>query len=126
MLQIKKLRPANIKWNSPQAEVMFGRDHSSNIYKKYGPKGPNAYQLKLYQFSDSGNLDTLSGAEKSKYQNIERPKKEEALNNETTKKIEKIVDDLPNLNDRQKNNIKMRTSVLDCHDDTEWDNKAKT
>ena len=122
----QKLRPANIKWNSPQAEVMFGRDHSSNIYKKYGPKGPNAYQLKLYQFSDSGNLDTLSGAEKSKYQNMERPKKEEALNNETTKKIEKMVDDLPNLNDRQKNNIKMRTSVLDCNDDNEWDNKAKT
>ena len=120
-----KLRPANINWSSPQAEVMFGKEHQSNIYKQYGSKGPNAYQLKLYQFADSGNRDTLSGVEKSSYQNIERPKKEEKLNDEDSKKIEKIINDIPNLNDRQKLQIKNKTSVLDCNNDKEWNNKTK-
>ena len=120
-----KLRPANINWSSPQAEVMFGKEHQSNIYKQYGSKGPNAYQLKLYQFADSGNRDTLSGVEKSSYQNIERPKKEEKLNDEDSKKIEKFINDIPNLNDRQKLQIKNKTSVLDCNNDKEWNNKTK-
>ena len=121
-----KLRPANLIWNSPQAEVMFGKEHSSNIYKNYGSKGPNSYQLKLYQFSDSGNRDTLSGVEKPPYKITERTKKEEKVNDELSRKIEKMVNDLPNLNDRQKLEIKMKTSVLDCPNDTDLNNKAKT
>ena len=122
----QKLRPANIKWNSPQAEVMFGRDHSSDIYRRYGPKGPNAHQLKLYQYADSGNVDTLNGIEKHKYQSVGRKNHDEILNNETSKKIEKMVEDIPNLSDRKKYEIKMRTSVLDCNNDNEWDYKSKT
>ena len=121
-----KLRPANLNWNSPQAEVMFGKEHESNIYKNYGRKGPNSYQLKLYQFADSGNRDTLSGVEKAPYKSVERPKKVEKVNDELSKNIEKMVNDLPNLNDRQKLQIKMKTSVLDCPNDNELDNKAKT
>ena len=120
-----KLRPANINWSSPQAEVMFGKEHQSNIYKKYGTKGPNAYQLKLYQYADSGNRDTLSGEKKTSYQNKERPKKEEKLNDEGLKKIEEMVNDIPNLNDRQKLQIRNKTSVLDCNNDKDWNNKAK-
>ena len=121
-----KLRPANVKWNSPQAEVMFGRDHSSDIYRRYGPKGPNAYQLKLYQFADSGGIDTLNGIEKHNYQSVGRKNNDEIVNNETSKKIEKIVEEIPNLSDRKKLEIRMKTSVLDCNDDNEWDYKSKT
>lgn len=122
----QKLRPIDIQWNSPEAEVMFGRDHSSDIYRKYGKKGPNAYQLKLYNFADSGNMDTLSGIEKPKYQYKERFKSEEKINNETKNTIRKMVDEIPNINDRQKLELKMKTSVLDCKNDNEWNNKAKT
>ena len=120
-----KLRPANIKWNTPQAEVMFGRDHSCDIYKKYGPNGPNAYQLKLYQFADSGNIDTINGVERHHYQSVGKHI-DDKLNNETSKKIEKMVEEIPNLNDRKRLEIKMNTSVLDCRNDNEWDYKSKT
>jgi hypothetical protein len=121
-----KLRPANISWNSPKAEVMFGRDHSHDIYQIYGPRGPNAYQLKCYQFADSGNLDTLSGMEKTNYHSTERPKKDREINDENSQKIGAIVNNLPNLNEGQKLKVKNKISVMDCATDDEWDSKAKT
>ena len=122
----KNLSPANIRWSSPQAEIMFGTQHSRSMYKNFGPKGPNSYQIKLYQFADSENIDTLSGVEKPKYENMKRPKKDEAINDETTKKIIDMVNNLQNLNERQKLEIKMKTSVLDCKNDNDWENKVKT
>ena len=121
----RNLSPANIKWSSPQAEIMFGTHHSKSIYDKFGSKGPNSYQIKLYQCSDSGNFDTLSGVQKPLYYNMKRPKKEEAINDETTEKIRELVNNLQNLNERQKQEIKMKTSVLDCKDDNDWENKLK-
>ena len=121
-----KLRPAKLEWNNPKAEVMFGKEHSKDIYDLYGPKGPNSYQLKLYQFFDSGNVDTLSGVEKNKYRSLERPKKEVKINNESSEKIEEMVSNLPNLNDGQKLTVKMKMSVMDFKNDKELDSKAKT
>lgn len=124
--KVTKLRPADLNWNSPKAEVMFGSGHESDIYKTYGKKGPNSYQLKLYQFSDSGNRDTLSGEPKTPYLYMKRPKKDEIVNDEVSRNIEKMVNNIPNLNDRQKLEIKQKTSVLDCKSDDEWNNKSKT
>ena len=56
---------------------------------------------------------------------MKRPKKEEAINDETTEKIRELVNNLQNLNERQKQEIKMKTSVLDCKDDNDWENKLK-
>ena len=120
-----KLSPADIEWSSPKAEVLFGKDHSIDIYKRFGPKGPTAYQLQLYQFADSENMDTLSGLSKMKFENMERPKKEEKINEEISKKIEKIVGDLENINEGKKIEIKMRTSILDFKDENELNNKGK-
>ena len=36
-----------------------------------------------------------------------------------------MVNDIPNLNDRQKLQIRNKTSVLDCNNDKDWNNKAK-
>ena len=121
-----KLRPANIAWDSPKAEVMFGKDHSHDIYQIYGPRGPNAYQLKCYQYADSGNLDTLSGMEKSNYHSADKPKKDKYTNDENMEKIDNIVKKLPNLNEGQKLKVKNKLSVMDCATDDEWDSKAKT
>ena len=115
----------NITWNSPEAEVMFGKNYTDSIYQKYGPK-PTAYQRKMNQLADSQGIDTLSGYDKSHVYNYQKPEREVQVNDETSKKIEKMVDDIPNLNEGQKYGIKMKTSVLDFTDNNQWDNKAKT
>ena len=114
----------NITWNSPEAEVMFGKNYTDSIYQKYGPK-PTAYQRKMNQLADSQGIDTLSGYDKSHVYNYQKPEREVQVNDETSKKIEKLVDDIPNLNEGQKYGIKMKTSVLDFTDNNQWDNKAK-
>jgi hypothetical protein len=120
-----KWEQTNITWNSPEAEVMFGKNYTDSIYQKYGPK-PTAYQRKMNQLADSQGIDTLSGYDKSKVYNYQKPEKEAQVNDETSKKIEKLVDDIPNLNEGQKYGIKMKTSVLDFTDNNQWDNKVKT
>ena len=114
----------NIKWNSPEAEVMFGKNYTDSVYQKYGPQ-PTAYQRKLNQLADSQGIDTLSGYDKSQIYNYQKPERDVHVNDETSKKIEKLVDDIPNLNEGQKYGIKMKTSVLDFTDNNQWDNKAK-
>ena len=114
----------NITWNSPEAEVMFGKNYTDSIYQKYGPK-PTAYQRKMNQLADSQGIDTLSGYDKSKVYNYQKPEREAQVNDETSKKIEKLVDDIPNLNEGQKYGIKMKTSVLDFTDNNQWENKTK-
>ena len=114
----------NITWNSPEAEVMFGKNYTDSIYQKYGPK-PTAYQRKMNQLADSQGIDTLSGYDKSHVYNYQKPEREVQVNDETSKKIEKLVDDIPNLNEGQKYGIKMKTSVLDFTDNNQWDIKAK-
>ena len=121
-----KIRPVDLNWNSPKAQIMFGAEHENNLYKTFGKNGPTSYQIKLYQFSDSGNRDTLSGEPKTPYLNMKRPKKDEIVNDEVSRNIEKMVNNIPNLNNRQKLEVKQKTSVLDCKSDDEWNNKAKT
>ena len=37
-----------------------------------------------------------------------------------------MVNNMPNLNDGQKLGLKMKTSVLDCNNDNDWNDKIKT
>ncbi len=121
----ERLRPATMEWMHPEAEAMYGKEHTSFMLRKYGRRGPSALQLKLFQYADSDNRDTVSGMEKKPYR-YKIPKKEEKINNETYEKIDKIVRNIPNLNQGQQLTLKMKTSVLDCNNDNEWDDKAKT
>ena len=104
---------------------MFGRTYTEGINEAYGPKGPSAYQRKLIQNADSENLDTLTGLEKTPIINIKRPKKEEIINSETSKKIDDFVNHIPNLNEGQRLGIKMKTSVLEVENDDEFNSKSK-
>ena len=124
----KKLGPANITWDSLQSQVMFSPDYTKNLYKNYGPKGPTAYQRRLHQFADSDNLDTLSGLQNNYGNNLKslkKPMPEEIKNKEEQKKIIKVLDNIPNLSEGQKLEIKMNSSILDYRDEKEWNNKTK-
>ena len=120
-----KWAQTNVQWSSPEAEVMFGKNYTDSVYQKYGPK-PTAYQRKINQLADSQGKDTLSGLDKSPIYNCEKTEPNETLNNENTKKIEEMVEKIPNINEGQKQGIKMKTSVLDFTDENQWSNKAKT
>ena len=123
-----KIGPADMKWDSPHSQIMFSPDYTKNLYKNYGPKGPSAYQRRLHQFADSDNRDTLSGLKKNEFQDfkyLQKPKKEEAKNKEDQKRIDRMVENIPNLSEGKKIEIKMKKSVLDFRDEKEWNNKEK-
>ena len=127
-LHPKKIGPSNMTWDNPSSEVMYSPDYTKNLYKNYGPKGPTAYQRRLHQFADSDNLDTLSGLKKNygnNFKNVKKPKTDEIKNKEEQKKIEKILEGVPNLSEGKKILIKMNSSILDFNDDKELDKKTK-
>ena len=127
-LHPKKIGPSNMTWDNPSSEVMYSPDYTKNLYKNYGPKGPTAYQRRLHQFADSDNLDTLSGLKKNygnNFKNVKKPKTDEIKNKEEQKKIEKILEGVPNLSEGKKILIKMNSSILDFNDDKELEKKTK-
>ena len=127
-LHPKKIGPSNMTWDNPSSEVMYSPDYTKNLYKNYGPKGPTAYQRRLHQFADSDNLDTLSGLKKNygnNFKSVKKPKTDEIKNKEEQKKIEKILEGVPNLSEGKKILIKMNSSILDFNDDKELEKKTK-
>ena len=117
-----KLSPADIKWEDPKSVILSTTEHSRNLYKRFGPKGPNARQLKIYQFSDSENYDTLSGVYKNQTTQVT---KRDEKNEDISQKIEKMVKNIKTLNDNERLVVKMRTSSLDWTNDQDWDKKVK-
>ena len=105
----------NIDWRSPEAEVMFRNTGSG--------KNQSARERKINQLSDSQNIDILSGLEKEPYHN--QYQKEEKINNSGKKRLNEIIEEIPNLNEGEKLGIKMKASVLDCHNDNEFDNRGR-
>ena len=115
----------NIYWTSPEAEVMYGWNYTEEIRKAYGPKGPSVYQRRLIQFDDSQNLDILSGLEKTPILKFKKPKKEEVINSETSRKIDDFVHKIPDLDEGQRLGIRMKASVLDVKNDEEFKTKSR-
>ena len=116
----------NIDWSSPETEVMFATTYTDRIKEAYGSKGPTAFQRKLIQNADSQNLDTLSGLAKTPIKNIIKPKREDIINSETSKKLDDFVNHMPGLSDGQKLTIRSKASVLDVKNDEEFENKTRT
>ena len=105
----------NIDWRSPEAEVMF-RNTGSN-------KNQSARERKINQLSDSQNIDILSGLEKEPYRH--KYQKEEKINNSGKKRLNDMIEEIPNLNEGERLGIKMKASVLDCHNDDEFDDRER-
>ena len=123
-----KIVPANMHWDNLESQVMFSQDYTKNLYEKYGPKGPSAYQRRLHQFADSDNLDTLSGLKKNNlmdFKYLKKPKNDEMIYQEEQKRIENMVENIPNLSQGKKLEFKMNKSVLDFKDENDWNNKEK-
>lgn len=116
----------NIDWKNPDTEIMFGKEFNDGINKNYGPKGPTPFQRKINQLADTKNYDTISGVRNSfPIYNIQKPPKEDRVNSEARRKVNDMVNTLPNLDEGQKLGIKMKISSLDVNDEN-FDDKAKT
>ena len=105
----------NIDWRSPEAEVMFGKSSSG--------KNLSARERKISQLSDSQHIDILSGLSKEPYHY--KYETEEKINNSGKKRLDEIVEEIPGLNEGEKLGIKMKASVLDCHNDDEFNNRGR-
>ena len=116
----------NIDWNSPETEVMFATTYTDRIKEDYGPKGPTAFQRQIMQNADSQNLDTLTGLAKTPIKNIRKPKREDIINSETSRKLDDFVNHMPDLTDGQKLTIRSKASVLDVKNEEEFENKTRT
>ena len=110
-------RKTNLDWKDPESEIMFGNSFSNE------KRNQTARQRKLSQLSDSENIDILSGLEKKQF-GISSYQKEVQINNSGKKKLDEIIEEIPNLKEGEKLGIKMKASSLDCNDD-ELENKGK-
>lgn len=110
-------RQTNLDWKDPLALVMFANTSSDSN------KCLTARERRINQFADSENIDTLSGLTKRPIRMNTTNEIEE--NNKDYEKIDKMVEEIPNLKDGEKIRLKMKASVLDCKSDDEWDNKGK-
>ena len=109
----------NLDWRSPEAQIML---YNSGIGGEN--RAMTARERKIYQLADSQNIDTLSGLSKEPIDYYKR-KNEKEINNSGTKKMDEIIEEIPNLKEGEKLGIKMKASSLDCHNEEEWDNKGK-
>ena len=101
----------NLDWKDPEAQIMFANaDENRNI---------SARQRKINQMANSQNIDIFSGEEKKPINfDQEQPEPE-------SKKIDEILESIPNLDEGQKLGIKMKASVMDCNNDDDWNNRGK-
>ena len=121
-----KWEKSKIDWLNPQTELMFGTQAIKDLNNEFGPKGPNAFQRKLNQLADTKNIDTINEIEKEPLNNIQKPVPQKKENDLGSEKIEKILNEMPNLNQDKK--LKIKLDVADSLFSTEKDleNKART
>ena len=110
-------RQSNIDWKSPEAQIMFNSTFSDEN------KCQTARERKRSQLAGSQNADILSGIEKQPYDDYNL--NNEFQNNSGKKKLDNLIDEIPNLNDGEKLGIKMKSSALDCNNDEDFDKRGK-
>ena len=116
----------NIDWASPETEVMFANTVSKEMKKNYGPKGPNAFQRKLNQLADSKNTDTITNIKKESIVNIKKPLSEVELNGSGFGKIDKALNEIPNLKEDKKLKIRNNATTAIINGENNWDEKVKS
>ena len=116
----------NIDWASPETEVMFANTFSKEMKKNYGPKGPNAFQRKLNQLADSKNIDTITNIKKESIVDIKKPLSEAQLNEAGFRKIDKALNEIPNLKEDKKLKIRNNATTAIINGENNWDEKVKS
>ena len=121
-----KWEKTNIDWRNTETELMFKRTLTENFNDDNEPKEQTAFQRKINQLADTKNTDTITESTKVPIKDLQRPINAEEYNEELRReRIEKLIQDIPNLNENQKKEIRMKSTAINL-DDADWDNKAKT
>ena len=121
-----KWEKSKIDWLNPQTELMFSTQYSKDLKNEFGPKGPNAFQRKLNQLADTKNIDTINENKKDPINIIKPPKPQNLENDKGIERVEKFLEEMPNLKQDKKLRIKMETTTSLLNNDQEWETKAKT
>lgn len=118
-----KWEKANMDWRSPEAELMFSNEFYNGINQNYGPKGPTAFQRKINQLADTKNKDTINEQKRVPIVDLKRQPTDEKVHKNALDKIEKVIDEIPNVKEDKKKAFKMYSTTFK---DDDWDKKAKT
>ena len=121
-----KWEKSKIDWLNPQTELMFSTQYAKDLKNEFGPKGPNAFQRKLNQLADTKNIDTINENKKEPINIIKPPKPQNLENDKGIERVEKFLEEIPNLKQDKKLRIKMETTTSLLNNDQEWETKAKT
>ena len=121
-----KWEKSNIDWLNPQTELMFGNLDSKNANSNFGPNGPTPFQRKLNQLADTKNIDTINENKKKPLNNIVKPVAQNIINDLGNEKVDKALEEIPNLKQDKKFKIKMETSTSLLNNDNDWDRKVQT
>ena len=121
-----KWEKSNIDWLNPQTELMFGNLDSKNANSNFGPNGPTPFQRKLNQLADTKNIDTINENKKKPLNNIVKPVAQNIINDLGNEKVDKALEEIPNLKQDKKFKIKRETSTSLLNNDNDWDRKVQT
>ena len=105
---------------------MFGNLDSKNANSNFGPNGPTPFQRKLNQLADTKNIDTINENKKKPLNNIVKPVAQNIINDLGNEKVDKALEEIPNLKQDKKFKIKMETSTSLLNNDNDWDRKVQT
>ena len=121
-----KWEKSNIDWFNPQTELMFGNQISKDLNNSFGPNGPTAFERKLNQLADTKNIDTITERKKESNNKIEKPISQKEINGEGFDKVEKILENIPDLKQDKKLKIKMNATTSLFNTDKDLEQKVKT
>ena len=115
-----------INWDNPQTEIMFGNTFTQEMNENYGKKGPSPFQRMINQMADSRNADTITGIKKELViKDIKKPPSMEKINDYGYKKIENMINDIPNLKENKKNKIKNNATTAILNGENNWNKNIK-
>lgn len=101
-----KWEKSNLDWKNTETEIMF-KPGSGNFADK------NAFQRKMYQLADSGNINTLT-EQKHDDLNVKKPLNEQDKNNERLNELNVMLNNKNNITEEKRQVILQRatTSML--------------
>ena len=117
---------SKIDWSSPETEIMFGNTFSQEMKKCYGDKGPNCFQRMVHHMADSQNADTITGIKNEPITNLEKRPSEKIINDSGYKKVQKMLNEIPNLKEGEKFKIKNNATTALIDGEGIWNKKVKS
>ena len=121
-----KWEKSKLDWLNPNTELIFGVQASKDRKNQFGPKGPSPLQRKLVQLADTKDIDIINEEKKYPVNELKRPLSEKRINDIGIEKVDKALEDIPNLKKDKKLKIKIEATTSLLNDEKDWNNKLKT